>query len=366
MTRQTATTLTDIGCLARQQRLARKLLDAQMPGLLVTDHLHIFYFTGIWVPRHFSSLLWMESSGESLLVVPQELEPENLPVNELKTYPACRLGTLVEDQLGSAFQVISRRLPESSEWAIDTPQLHWGNTSNIHDWSSVLLELRRSKDEDEIAMIRHAIAACEKVYQHAATILKPGLREIDLYAEILAVATKSVGEPLGELGNDFQAGSPGGPPRLRPMEAGELLPLDVAVAVRGYRSDLCRTFCVGRQPSEAQLEAAGLIIQFLNRVEPEVKCGVSCEYLYHLAKEELDGVNGWKFIHHLGHGSGLTNHEAPRLNPHWQDVLQEGDFFTLEPGLYHEDLRAGIRIEDDYWLSANGMEKLSHYPRELQ
>ena len=42
----------------------------------------------------------------------------------------------------------------------------------------------------------------------------------------------------------------------------------------------------------------------------------------------LDGFSGWTFKHHLGHGIGLCNHEAPRLNPRWNDTLEVGDVFT--------------------------------------
>ena len=94
--------------------------------------------------------------------------------------------------------------------------------------------------------IRHAVRACEAGYARAAEILRPGIREIDVYAELQAAAIKELGERIGELGNDFQSGSPGGPPRNRPIEHGELMPLDVSVYVRRYSCDLCRTFAVGQ------------------------------------------------------------------------------------------------------------------------
>ena len=73
----------------------------------------------------------------------------------------------------------------------------------------------------------------------------------------------------------------------------------------------------------------------------------------------IDGRNGWRFTHHLGHGIGLAPHEAPRLNPHWDDIFQVGDVFTAEPGLYGVDLRAGVRIEQEYLVTEHGVERLS-------
>ena len=79
----------------------------------------------------------------------------------------------------------------------------------------------------------------------------------------------------------------------------------------------------------------------------------------------LDGQHGWRFFHHLGHGIGLFPHEAPRLNPNWDDVFEVGDVFTVEPGLYGEDLNAGIRIEHNYLVTEGGLERLSQYPTDL-
>ncbi len=93
--------------------------------------------------------------------------------------------------------------------------------------------------------------------------------------------------------------------------------------------------------------------------------GTSCRQLYHQVKGMLDGQHGWNFRHHLGHGIGLAAHEAPRLNPHWDDTLQPGDVFTCEPGLYGPELRAGVRIEEDYLVTETGLERLSSFPTDF-
>ena len=92
---------------------------------------------------------------------------------------------------------------------------------------------------------------------------------------------------------------------------------------------------------------------------------VVAERLYEEVKQRLDDPNGWRFPHHLGHGIGLGTHEAPRLNPHWDDFFEAGDVFTVEPGLYHEELRAGVRIEQNYCFAPDGLCRLSSYPTSL-
>ena len=79
----------------------------------------------------------------------------------------------------------------------------------------------------------------------------------------------------------------------------------------------------------------------------------------------IDGRNGWHFTHHLGHGIGLHCHEAPRLNPNWDDTFAVGDVFTAEPGLYADELRGGSRVEDNFLVTETGVERLSHYSTDL-
>jgi Xaa-Pro aminopeptidase len=67
----------------------------------------------------------------------------------------------------------------------------------------------------------------------------------------------------------------------------------------------------------------------------------------------------------LGHGVGLAPHEGPHLNPYWDDTLAEGDFLAVEPGLYHDDLRVGLRLEQNFLVTASGVELLTDWPLDL-
>ena len=71
------------------------------------------------------------------------------------------------------------------------------------------------------------------------------------------------------------------------------------------------------------------------------------------------------FGHSLGHGVGLAPHEGPHLNPRWDDVFAEGDFFAAEPGLYHDSLRHGVRLEENYVVTTDGVRRLTDYRLDL-
>ena len=61
----------------------------------------------------------------------------------------------------------------------------------------------------------------------------------------------------------------------------------------------------------------------------------------------------------------LAGHEAPHLNPNWDDTFQAGEVIAVEPGLYAPELRAGIRLENNYLVTETGVELLSDFPLEL-
>ena len=67
----------------------------------------------------------------------------------------------------------------------------------------------------------------------------------------------------------------------------------------------------------------------------------------------------------VGVGIGLAPHEAPQLNPEFESVLEAGDVFTMEPGLYSKELNAGIRLEQNYLVTDAGLERLTSFPLEL-
>ena len=350
-------------CRIRQKRLIAILRERNLQAALLTDPRHVHYFTGYWAYRVFSTALLLTADGEAILCLAED--KENLAADRILKYEAQRLATLRDDRLQLTLKVLLPDIQKCFSIGVDRAVKLYSEKIDWHDLIPDLYQLRRKKDIDETALIRHAIFACEAGYAAARKVLSPGVSELEIYGKVLSASTIAAGEPIGEMGNDFQSGTPGGQPRARPVQSGELMPLDVTVIYRGYCCDLTRTFAVNGGPSNTQLNAFALIKEVLDEFEQTARAGVSCKKLYTSIFEKIDGVNGWKFPHHLGHGIGLDPHEAPRLNPHWDDTLQVGDVIAVEPGLYGNDLNGGIRIEQNYLVTQNGLECLSSFPVEL-
>lgn len=359
-------------CRQRQQRLAGILSQRDLDLALLIRPEHVQYFTGFRPSPVLQAVVVLFPDGQSLLAAPNQI-PKAHAACEAVSYEAQWNATLRQDQLSAALHELLPYLPRTLQRvgveASVNPAAFCGLSVSVEagvvDLEPDLWTLRRRKDPDELALIEQAIACTEAMYQRARQIVAPGLMELDVYNELQAAAVRTAQEPLLAVGNDFQCCSPGGNPRPRPIQAGELYILDLGVSYRGYYSDNCRTLCVGQPPDSAQLAAWEAIVDVLNMVEEQVRPGVSARELFQQASRFLNGRIPGGFFHHLGHGIGLFPHETPHLNDRWDDHFEEGDLFTAEPGLYAPELRAGIRLEQDYLVTATGVRRLTSHPLDL-
>ncbi len=237
-------------------------------------------------------------------------------------------------------------------------------------WGAVdgLVEgLRSVKDADEIARIRDAARLGSQVMEEAIALVRPGVTELDIAAEIgYRMRCK------GASGESFEAIVASGPrsalpharPTARQIGKNELVVLDLGAILRRYCSDLTRTVHVGKAPVRVrQWYRAVLEAQTAARVA--VKSGVTCGAVDAAARNVLQHQGlGKYFVHSTGHGIGLEIHEDPRIARDQKTVLETGNIVTLEPGVYVEGV-GGIRIEDDVLVTPRGAEILTTTPREL-
>ena len=347
-------------CLARQESLRSDLLDAGCAALLVQDRAHLTRLFNYRAREIFPAAAVILADGPSIICRKQGDEGAVF-ADEIREFEPAWMDSLRPQLSDLALETLLEYLPTGGKLGSDGDvPLSILSRSEWVDMRPALAKRQRRKDPDEIKLIETAAAAGEKAYSAIEPLLVAGTREIDVFSAYQAAAVSAAGEPIGELGNDFRGGAPGGSPRTDPLVAGELIPIDTGVMLRGYYSDLCRTYPVGGEWSELQLDAARRVVDAHELATSMIAPGVSCVAVYDEVKRFLDGYRGLRFTSHLGHGIGLNPVEAPRINPHWDDHFQIGDVFTLEPGLYGPDLRAGVRIENDYVLQQSGLRQLSN------
>ncbi len=362
--------LTAAGCARRVERLRVALAQNGCGAAVIEDHRDVYYFTGAWL-KTWPCLLVVPVDGEPLVVCNEGM-PEPL-VGRATHYQAqdmcsslrdarTRMARVVRNAVGELSGKVGMSLEHASHAVAATMDALGLEVVSI---DSALWAMQQFKDEDEIVLLRAAIAANEAGYAAVRDALRPGMNEIEVF-EIAHAAICCAAGCVVEFGGDFQAGQAGGPARDREIEAGELYIVDSFPTVRGYWSDMARTFAVG-EPTAEQAAAHDRVAETLARVEETAKPGQRTADVFKEIAESLAGlpfeVNAMP--HHAGHGIGLRAHEWPRLWPHAEDTFEAGQVFTCEPGVYGDALRAGVRLEETFLVTDSGVEKLTSFPLSL-
>jgi Xaa-Pro aminopeptidase len=227
--------------------------------------------------------------------------------------------------------------------------------------------LRMRKDLAELSAMRRAAFLADEVMQAAARMLKPGVRELEVAAEIEYQmknrgATGVAFETIVAFGE--RAALPHARPTAKRLRKNELVVLDLGAILAHYCSDITRTYFVGRASSRvrgwylAVLEAQGAAIA-------AVRNGASCGEIDAAARNVLQGHRlDRHFIHSTGHGLGLEVHEDPRVARGQTKLLEPGNVVTVEPGVYFPGV-GGIRIEDDVAVHENRTEVLTRVSRDF-
>ncbi len=237
------------------------------------------------------------------------------------------------------------------------------------DGGPALAELRLRKDAQEIEWMRRAAAIAEEALRQTLPLVRLGMSERDLVAELTLQLLRAGSEPELPFPPIVAAGPnsalPHAVPGERPLQAGDLLLLDWGAAYHGYVSDLTRVFALGEPDAElARIHSVVLEANAAGRAA--ARPGASCGAVDRAARAVIEAAGyGPQFLHRTGHGLGLEAHEPPFIHQDNPQHLAPGMAFTVEPGIYLEG-RGGVRIEDDLVVTESGAETLTSYPREMQ
>src|ERR1700722_2026433 len=227
--------------------------------------------------------------------------------------------------------------------------------------------LRARKEPSELARMRQAALLAGDVLTSAIKLLKPGVMENEIAAEIEYQMRKG-----GASGPAFKTivafGERSALPHARPtakrLRKNELVVLDLGAILAHYCSDITRTVYVGRAPARVK-QWYRAVLEAQIAAMASVRAGVSCGDVDAAARQVLAGYKpDRRFTHSTGHGLGLEGHEDPRMARGQRARLEPGFVVTIEPGVYMAGV-GGIRIEDDVAVHAGNTEVLTRIPRDL-
>jgi len=232
--------------------------------------------------------------------------------------------------------------------------------------ADVLEPLRLVKTKDEIEKIRRACALADDCFKHVVRMIQPGVREFDIALDIEFFFRRNGAElafsPIVVSGE--RSARPHGKPSEKKLERGDFVTMDFGAKLDGYNSDLTRTVVV-ETASDRHREVYNAVLKAQSAALGAIKPGVSAGEVDRLSRRVLseDKLDSY-FGNGLGHGLGTVVHDGGRMNSTSQTMLEPGQVWTVEPGVYIEGF-GGVRIEDDVVVTENGNEVLTHSPKEL-
>jgi Xaa-Pro aminopeptidase len=238
--------------------------------------------------------------------------------------------------------------------------------------STVLRDLRMVKDADEIALLRMAAQAADRVVARIAAGRLVGRTEADVAREVRErlIAEGHEEAHFAIVGSGPNSASPHHDASDRVIRAGEPIVLDIGGTLGGYGSDITRTLWVTggdalKGPDERFRHLFNVLYHAQAAGTEAVRPGVTCEAIDAAARDPIEDEGfGEAFFHRTGHGIGLEGHEDPYLVKGNALPLREGMAFSVEPGIYLPG-EYGARIEDIVVCGPDGPIVLNDAPREL-
>ncbi|MBI3942889.1 MAG: aminopeptidase P family protein [Chloroflexi bacterium] len=251
-----------------------------------------------------------------------------------------------------------------------TLQAHAPHTICATEWLAEPLlgaELRRTKEPEELELMRAVAHISDLGIQAAFRAARPGVTNRDLAAEATYVMLKAgceqvsmqvnSGPGAGYLGTGTWTFDP-----RRTVQAGDMLVIDMGIAFHGYVGDQTRTAIIG-EGTPIQREILETIQRAYFATRAAMVPGASSGEIYQITVDLL-AEKGWRefFPHHIGHGLGLGG-DLPNITLESQDILQMGDTLSCEPGVYVPGV-GGARIENMIYVAAEGATELTQSPAE--
>jgi Xaa-Pro aminopeptidase len=280
--------------------------------------------------------------------------------------------------------IVYSELGGSGQATASTGPLEWLRRGNsfpnyvaFKDASPLFARLRMVKDAGELELITRAVQASEAAHQAALKAIHPGITE----REVSALMQYEFGKRGCErpayapiVGAGFYSTVLHYSADSGTMKDGDVVVMDVAGEYSMYASDITRTAPVNGKFTARQREIYNIVLsaqeaamQAFQAGKSKLATGTDPDSLYKVALDYMNAHGkdlhgqplGKYFIHGLGHHVGLNVHDASDASA----PLVTNMVFTLEPGIYIPEEKLGVRIEDMFYVDAQG--KLVMLTRDL-
>ncbi len=349
---------------ARQRKLREHLVTTRFDALLISHLPNIRYLCGF---TGSAGLLLVEQGGSSFFT---DVRYDTQTHEEVKGAKIVIARKAVLPALG---EFLAARRKRAKGWTIGLEAEHFTIAEKnrltqvkpvgvrLKDAPSVVERARMIKDDDELQRIRAAVALGAKLFDRTLQVLRPGIKETEVAAEMELAARQGGAEEMSFptiIASGARSALPHGRASLQVIAPGGFVVCDFGVILSGYCSDQTRTVWVGAAPKDAR-QAYEAVREAQQAAIAAVRPGIPVGEVDSAARKVLRKAGlGRYFTHSTGHGVGLEIHESPRVADGQREVLQPGMVITIEPGVYFPG-KWGVRIEDMVVVTAGGCEVMT-------
>lgn len=345
--------------------------------LVSGDLATVAWLTGLatdieWGPNPFSAppLVVVDPDGSVLAITSEDDAGGVGPEVETLAFP----GFAVEDvdRAATAVELALEAVGSARALSVDLASLPGSLVAALAGRGVELVDVRGSlhtaravKDPDELDAIRAAVRIADAGQAAARSALEAGRTELELWKATRAAMEAAAGGRVpvsADLVTGERTAEVGGPPGNRAAGEGDLLLVDLVPRLGAYWADSCATVALGRVRDEVE-RAHAAACEALERTIEMLRPGTRAGDIDAAARGIVERVDG-SYPHHTGHGIGTSFHEAPRIVPGSERVLEAGMVVALEPGTYADDW--GVRVERVALVTDDESEILSGHDISLE
>ena len=348
-------------------RILAKMEEKGIPQMIITDPPAIFYLTGKWIyPGERLHALYINVNGKHNFII-NRLFPQETDLG---------VGITYYDDTEDGVEILSRFVEKDKVMGIDKvwpakfllrfQELKAG--SKFVNGSVIVDKIRQIKDAKEQELMIESSKLNDQVMDELIPWVVKGLTEKELNAKVREIYKK---HGINEVSFDpitayaKGAADPHHVTDDTKGKHGDCVILDIGGFYKNYASDMTRTVFIG-EVSERQKEIYNIVLEANLRGIAAAKPGNKMKDVDLAARNYIEEKGyGKYFTHRTGHSIGLEDHEVGDVSSVNDEIIEVGQCFSVEPGIYLPDEGIGVRIEDLVLIKEDGCKVLNEYTKDI-
>ena len=374
-------------------RVRRLMAEQDLDALVVRAPDNVLYLTNYWCMKGYDIAVYPREGDATLIALePQRDDAERTAwTDDIRLFsgyderdprpPAARAVEVAQEVVRQrGYERIGLELSlgtQASDRMVGEPTTYTHEFFHAFgpavDATPLLAAARAVKTEQEVERMRLANDLAALAMEHVRGELRPGMKESEAGAlwEAFVHGEGTGYEGKVELARGFSLVWSGPGIRTftatgdRPVQEREPTLFEIWVCVDGYWCDHTKNVCPGVLTSEYD-ELLDRLLAVYRAAVDHLRPGASLAELDRLVREGIaDAGYPGQPSHPVAHGVGARAHEPPYAHQAGGGTIEEGMVLAIEPGAYW-DGGGGLRVEDNFLVTANGAEQLSSYPDDFR